>query len=108
MDGVVVDHLALHQWVRGSIPAVGCMWFPNPCSLSQVFSGLSGFLLPSKLVRCIVCYVDVCTPLEISLTTLRVILGVGLCLNIVIIIITRTSVMKNPPTPWDEKSYTYS
>ena len=32
-----------------------------------------------NLVRCIVYYVDVWTPLEISLKTLRVILGV--CLN---------------------------
>ena len=53
--GVVVIHFALLQWVRGSIPLTGCMckWFPIPCSLSQVFSGIYGFLLPSKLVRCI-------------------------------------------------------
>ena len=41
VDGVVVIHLALHQWVRGSIPATGCIvckWFPNPYLLSQVFS----------------------------------------------------------------------
>ena len=39
----MVIHLALHQWVRGSILAMGCMckWFPNPYSLSQVFSGMS-------------------------------------------------------------------
>ena len=75
--------LCLAPMSAGSIPATSCIcmckWFPNPCSLSQVFSRISGFLLPSKLVRCIVCYVDVWTPLAISLTTLRIILAV--CLN---------------------------
>ena len=38
----MVIHLALHQWVWGSILATGCMfkWFPNPCSLSQLLQDL--------------------------------------------------------------------
>ena len=47
----------------------------------QVFSGISGFLLPSKLGCCNLCYVDIWTRLEISLTVI-----IGVCLNEVIII----------------------
>ena len=60
-----------------------CKWFTNPCSLSQVFSEISAFLLPLNIGMLYCMFVDVWTPLEISLTTLRVILGV--CLNKVII-----------------------
>ena len=68
--GAAVDHLALHRCIQGSIPAMGCIanGFPIHARSRRIFSCC---LLPSKLyIVClfVVCYVDVGTPLEISLT----------------------------------------
>ena len=77
--------LCLAQWVRVQFPlrAVCANGFPIHVR-SRRFSPKSPVSSCLQLVRCIVCYVHVWTPLEINLTTLRVILGV--CLNKVIII----------------------